>query len=229
AVREDDSFDVLQRPGPLRHPPEELVPVGGHATVNHRQRVSVLEDVPVDMAITETVHTDRNLFGFTFGSHEWDRTPPTSSLEADNVRGMPERRNLAYDNCPAARALDVIGDRWALIIVREIFKGAHRFEELRRRLPISENTLARRLHELTRDGVLSKHAYATRPLRHEYVPTEAGAALADVLDALGQWGLEWTEPDPSGPPPPELPPWALDGPAPQGNTAPETPKAPPLT
>ncbi|MFF5209127.1 winged helix-turn-helix transcriptional regulator [Streptosporangium sp. NPDC000396] len=118
---------------------------------------------------------------------------------------MAARRNLAYDNCPAARALDVIGDRWALIVVREILKGARRFDDLRERLPVSENTLARRLRELTDAGILRKQVYAERPHRFEYVPTEAGSALTDVLLALGTWGATWTVPDPAGPPPPEFP------------------------
>ncbi|GAA2700364.1 winged helix-turn-helix transcriptional regulator [Nonomuraea recticatena] len=118
---------------------------------------------------------------------------------------MAARRNLAYDNCPAARALDVIGDRWALIIVREILKGARRFDDLRERLPVSENTLARRLRELTEADILRKEIYAERPPRFQYVPTEAGFALIGVLHALGTWGETWTVPDPAGPPPPEFP------------------------
>ncbi|WP_158578744.1 winged helix-turn-helix transcriptional regulator [Spongiactinospora rosea] len=120
---------------------------------------------------------------------------------------MAVRRNLAYDNCPAARALDVIGDRWALIVMREILKGARRFDELRERLPVSENTLARRLRELTEAGILRKEIYAERPDRFEYVPTAAGTALTGVLHALATWGTTWTAPDPAGPPPPELPPF----------------------
>lgn len=120
---------------------------------------------------------------------------------------MAARRTLAFDNCPAARALEVVGDRWALIIVREILTGARRFDELHARLPISENTLSRRLRQLTDAGVLRKERYAERPDRFHYMPTEACTALADVLDALGTWGQRWTTPDPSGPPPPERPPW----------------------
>ncbi|MBT2402895.1 MULTISPECIES: helix-turn-helix domain-containing protein [unclassified Streptomyces] len=123
------------------------------------------------------------------------------------------RSPLALDNCPAARALDVIGERWALLVVREALGGARRFDEFRDRLRMSENTLARRLAELTAAGVLMRTQYSLKPARFEYLLTERGRALVPVLAALVAWGNEWTDPDPDLPGPPARPSW-LDESAP---------------
>jgi DNA-binding HxlR family transcriptional regulator len=117
------------------------------------------------------------------------------------------RSKLAYDNCPAARALDVVGERWALPVVREALDGATRFDDFRKALPISEQTLARRLSELTADGVFERRAYQHRPARYEYVLTERGRALSAVLSALAGWGEKWVPPDPSKPDPRPRPGW----------------------
>ena len=113
---------------------------------------------------------------------------------------MPRNR-LAYDNCPAARTLDVVGERWALLVVREALNGASRFDEFRDRLGISENTLARRLHELVDREVLESRPYAERPTRHAYRLTARGRDLVGVLAALAEWGQQWVPPDPELPEP----------------------------
>lgn len=120
------------------------------------------------------------------------------------------RSKLAYDNCPAARALDVVGERWALPIVREALAGATRFDDFRKALPISEQTLARRLSELTANGVFDRRPYQQHPERHCYVLTERGRALSTVLSSLAGWGEEWVPVDPLKPGPRPRPAWALD-------------------
>lgn len=117
------------------------------------------------------------------------------------------RSSLAADNCPAARALDVIGERWSLLIVREALGGARRFDDFRARLPISENTLARRLAELVDRLILKRQPYQSEPTRYEYLLTERGESLAAVLASLAEWGDRWTDPDPAGPTPPAVPVW----------------------
>ncbi|MEE2679513.1 MAG: helix-turn-helix domain-containing protein [Myxococcota bacterium] len=102
--------------------------------------------------------------------------------------------------CSIARALAVVGERWTLLILREIFFGARRFDELRRRLGIARNVLATRLDHLVDHGVLEKVAYQDRPARYEYRLTRKGRELYPVLLALLQWGDRWQ----SGTGPPSL-------------------------
>ncbi|WP_328764335.1 winged helix-turn-helix transcriptional regulator [Streptomyces sp. NBC_00272] len=101
----------------------------------------------------------------------------------------------------------MVGERWALLVVREALAGARRFDEFRDRLRMSENTLARRLTELTASGVLRRTQYSLKPARFEYLLTEQGRALVPVLAALAAWGNEWTDPDPDLPKAPARPGW----------------------
>jgi DNA-binding HxlR family transcriptional regulator len=92
--------------------------------------------------------------------------------------------------CPVARALDVCGERWSLLIVRELLPGPRRFNELAAALPrLSRALLTRRLGQLTRAGICSRSTGG-------YVLTEAGLELAPVLGALGRWGLAHTPAQP---------------------------------
>ena len=100
--------------------------------------------------------------------------------------------------CSIARALAVVGERWTLLILREIFFGVSRFDPLRRRLGISRNVLAARLEHLLAAGVLEKVLYQDRPVRHEYRLTEKGRDLYPVLLALLSWGDRWASD--AGPP-----------------------------
>jgi DNA-binding HxlR family transcriptional regulator len=100
----------------------------------------------------------------------------------------PDRRRYA-DPCGIARALDVVGERWALLVVRELLLGPRRFGQLRDGLPeISPNVLTQRLRELEGDGVV--HRYALEPPADVivYELTERGRALEPLLLALGSWG-----------------------------------------
>ncbi|MCV7343229.1 winged helix-turn-helix transcriptional regulator [Mycolicibacterium rhodesiae] len=117
------------------------------------------------------------------------------------------RNSLGTDNCPAGRALDVIGERWSLLIVREALGGAARFDDFRNRLPISDNTLTRRLAELVERQILERRPYQSEPTRYEYRLTDRGKSLVTVLASLAEWGDRWTAPNPAGPTPPPVPSW----------------------
>jgi DNA-binding HxlR family transcriptional regulator len=97
--------------------------------------------------------------------------------------------------CPVYKSLDLFGDRWGLLIVREILRGVSRFNELERSLPgISRSTLAQRLRHLENEGIVERYP---RNGQHgsEYGVTQAGAELVAVIGAIGDWGLRWLIPD----------------------------------
>ncbi|MFI6940770.1 winged helix-turn-helix transcriptional regulator [Streptomyces sp. NPDC050418] len=104
---------------------------------------------------------------------------------------MARRTSLGDADCAIAQALDVVGDWWTLLIVRDSARGAHRFEELQRELGMSRKVLAERLRLLVDAGVLDKVPYQERPVRHEYRLTSRGRALLPVLIALQDWGDTW--------------------------------------
>lgn len=104
-----------------------------------------------------------------------------------------KRKSLADMNCSVARALDVVGDPWTLLIVRDVFWGYHRFGEFQERLGIPRNTLTDRLHTLVESGVLDKIPYQDNPERFEYRLTDKGRALSPVIITLLQWGDEWSD------------------------------------
>jgi len=85
-------------------------------------------------------------------------------------------------------ALDAIGDRWSLLVLRGVFRGLYRFGELRDDLGIASNLLTTRLSRLVEHGVLEKVRYQERPERFEYRLTDAGRDLSPVLVSLMQWG-----------------------------------------
>ena len=101
--------------------------------------------------------------------------------------------------CSIQRTLDLVGDRWTLLILSDCFLGARRFETFRERLGISRTILADRLAHLEECGVLRKVAYQDQPVRHEYRLTEKGIDLYPVLLSLVRWGDEWMA-DEHGPP-----------------------------
>ncbi len=94
-------------------------------------------------------------------------------------------------DCSIARTLDVVGERWSLLILRDAFYGVRRFEELQRSLGIARNVLSDRLGKLVEQGVLRKELYEDRPPRHEYRLTEKGRDLFPVLLAMAAWGDRW--------------------------------------
>ena len=95
---------------------------------------------------------------------------------------------LAQEPCPIARSLAVIGDRWTLLILRDCFAGASRFEEFADSLRISRPLVAARLAALVEHGLLEKVVYQERPPRHHYRLTRLGRSLQDLMLVLSSWG-----------------------------------------
>lgn len=106
------------------------------------------------------------------------------------------RASLDQNPCSIARALDVLGDPWTMLILRDCMIGATRFEQFTDRLGIPRATLTARLSHLVDSGVLQKVAYQEGPPRHDYVLTAKGEALRPVIVALLQWGDRWLRDDP---------------------------------
>ena len=102
-------------------------------------------------------------------------------------------------DCSIARTFDVMGEPWSSLIVRNVWVGIRRFDDLQRDLGISSKVLAERLKWLTAQGVLSQRPYGERPVRNEYVLTEKGAELCAVLMAVVAWGDRWAVTE-DGPP-----------------------------
>jgi DNA-binding HxlR family transcriptional regulator len=104
---------------------------------------------------------------------------------------MPKSK-LEHDTlCPVARSQDVIGDRWSMLILRELFMGNGRFDDLQIQTEATPQMLASRLKKLEADGVVERSAYSERPPRFEYRLTEKGLALYPVILALRRWGETW--------------------------------------
>ncbi len=96
----------------------------------------------------------------------------------------------AYDNqvCSIARALELVGDRWTLLVLREAFMGTRRFDDYQRNLGCARNVLTDRLSRLVEAGILRKRPYQERPPRYEYRLTRKGVELWPVTMALMRWG-----------------------------------------
>jgi DNA-binding HxlR family transcriptional regulator len=102
-----------------------------------------------------------------------------------------------HQYCPVARACEILADRWTPLIVRELLFGSRHFNELRRGLPrISRSLLVARLRHLEDNGVIERRTDA-RPNVTEYILTEAGSDLADVIKQLGTWAIKWVFVDPN--------------------------------
>ena len=116
---------------------------------------------------------------------------------------MDEPLLTAPYQCPIARSLDVVGERWTILILRELVRfGPRKFQEFERSLPrISPNTLSARLKRLEEAGIVERRFYEQHPPRAEYVLTEKGAGLRPVLKALFEWGQRHTRYAPASPNP----------------------------
>jgi DNA-binding HxlR family transcriptional regulator len=106
-----------------------------------------------------------------------------------------QRKRFSDMPCPIARALDMVGERWTLLILRDVFCGIRRFDGLQESLGIARNILTERLAWLVEHGILEKRAYEERPPRFEYRPTQKGRSLFPVLVALMVWGQRWSPPE----------------------------------
>ena len=107
--------------------------------------------------------------------------------------------SFAEFHCSLARSLEVVGDWWAPLIIRDVALGLTRFDQLVEDLGISRNLLATRLDDLEANGILERRQYLERPPRYSYRLTTAGVELLPVLMSLTAWGDRWATP-PGGPP-----------------------------
>jgi DNA-binding HxlR family transcriptional regulator len=101
-----------------------------------------------------------------------------------------QRTNFREMACSIARTLDVIGEPWSPLILRDVYVGMTRFDAIQADLGISRKVLTERLHHLVDEGVLERRPYDRRP-RYEYHLTDKGAELVDVLMVMVGWGDKW--------------------------------------
>ena len=106
-----------------------------------------------------------------------------------------QRTSFEDMNCSVAQCLEVVGEWWSLLIVRDAFLGVRRFDDFQARLGISRNILNQRLTKLVDEGVLDRVPYQDNPPRSEYRLTDKGRDLWHVLTAMRQWGDRWAAPD----------------------------------
>ena len=124
----------------------------------------------------------------------FDRKPPAlgTSTEPAQRRRVPSLAVLQRLQPHAiAATLQVIGDRWSALVIRELFYGSHRFDDFQRRLGIATNILSARLLRLVEHGVVDKRVYLHHPIRHEYWLTEKGLDLYPVPLSMLAWGDRW--------------------------------------
>ncbi|QET05321.1 MULTISPECIES: winged helix-turn-helix transcriptional regulator [Cupriavidus] len=93
--------------------------------------------------------------------------------------------------CPVARSTEVVGDRWTILVLRELYMGATRFEEIQIQTEATPQMLTSRLKALEADGMVERHPYSEKPLRHEYRLTDKGWAFYPVIYALRAFGEMW--------------------------------------
>jgi DNA-binding HxlR family transcriptional regulator len=108
------------------------------------------------------------------------------------------RANLADRPCSLARTLQIVGEWWTLLVLRDLCFGWNRFEEIHEHLGIARNILKARLDTLVDQGMAERRRYQDRPERFDYLPTQKAADFVPVLLALVAWGDRWTAHD--GPP-----------------------------
>jgi DNA-binding HxlR family transcriptional regulator len=104
---------------------------------------------------------------------------------------MPKRTVIDTSHCPVAKSADVIGDRWTLLILREMFFGRTRFDDFQSNTGATPQMLADRLRQLTDHGVVTREPYQQRPVRYEYALTDKGKDLFSVLYAMRNWAERW--------------------------------------
>ena len=102
-----------------------------------------------------------------------------------------KRTSFKQMNCSIARTLEVVGEWWSLLIIRDAFTGIRRFEDFQENLGIARNVLASRLSKLVKQRILEKRTYQERPRRFEYRLTEKGVDLYPVIVTLMGWGDRW--------------------------------------
>jgi DNA-binding HxlR family transcriptional regulator len=118
-------------------------------------------------------------------------------MQLTTLEGV-ERKSFADMHCSVAQCLEIVGEWWSMLIVRDAFLGVSRFDDFQRRLGISRNILQQRLTRLVDAGVLTRVPYSEHPPRHDYRLTDKGRDLWPVLTAMRQWGDTYAAP--GGPP-----------------------------
>jgi DNA-binding HxlR family transcriptional regulator len=108
-------------------------------------------------------------------------------------------REYSDQNCSIARTLELVGERWTILVLRDVFLGRRRFDQLQGSLGVARNVLAARLDRLVGEGILEKAEYLQRPRRYEYRLTEKGLDLWPVIVELLRWGDRYAAPE-AGPP-----------------------------
>jgi DNA-binding HxlR family transcriptional regulator len=93
--------------------------------------------------------------------------------------------------CPVARSTAIVGDRWTMLIIRELFAGCARFDEIEAQTGSTAQMLAARLKRLEAEGMIERRVYSRRPLRHEYLLTRMGREFHPIILALRAWGETW--------------------------------------
>ncbi len=122
------------------------------------------------------------------------QNPAFTSVKRPTIPTVPPPKRHPYDQwSPDARALDLVGDKWTLLIIRDLAAGPRRFVELQRVLPgISTEQLRSRLNRMVADGLLTRQRYREVPPRVDYELTERSRELMPVIGALARWGYDWT-------------------------------------
>jgi DNA-binding HxlR family transcriptional regulator len=110
-----------------------------------------------------------------------------------------QRTDFSQMVCSIARSLAVAGEPWSPLVLRDVWVGINRFDDIQRDLGISRKVLTERLKTLIEAGMLERRAYSQRPPRHEYALTQKGFEFVDVLMAMAAWGDRWTAGE-AGPP-----------------------------
>ncbi len=123
------------------------------------------------------------------------------STTAPSAETAPAALAWSTENCTVGRTMAILGERWTFVVLREVFNGVRRFEDMRRHAGMPRQVLTNRLALLVEHGILRKHPYQApgERVRHEYRLTEKGLDLYPVLVAIAQWGDRYLA-DPEGPP-----------------------------
>jgi DNA-binding HxlR family transcriptional regulator len=103
----------------------------------------------------------------------------------------PKWGEFAETLCPVARSTAIVGDRWTMLVVRELFAGSARFDEIQAQTGATAQMLSARLKRLEAEGMVERRVYSQRPLRHEYALTPMGRDFFPVILAFRAWGETW--------------------------------------
>ena len=108
-----------------------------------------------------------------------------------------KRTRFDKDQCAIARTADLLGDWWMPLVLRELLMGKNRFNDLQMHLEINRSLLTARLERLEGEGIIERRRYSDHPPRDEFLVTDKGRALWDVLAAMASYGYEWLFDEPS--------------------------------